>query len=267
MLKRGRLLRFIRALSPGILAIGSGCWTTVQAQVLETETARLPARGSWEVGGNYEYQKSSDGRESAFPWAIQYGLRDTWELLVEPVASTAIRSAGASRVSGSGDLEITLTHLFRKDSGSRWPALAWAAEVKVPTGKKPLIGTGEYDYTGYLIASKRFGKFDLHANLSYTMIGNPPGANLEDVFGVAVGTVYRPNPNYEVFGEVLATSASGGGEQNTSAGAIVPEAAGGETVVTVGAGRFFRSNLLGFISIGTDNNAAHQARVGFTISF
>src|SRR5712671_4728652 len=159
MVKLGRVSRFIRALFPGIFALGIGGWTTVQAQVLETETARLPARGSWEIGGNYEYQRSSDGRESAFPWAIQYGLGDTWELLVEPVTSTAIRPAGASRVSGSGDLEITLTHLFRKDSGSRW-ALAWAAEVKVPTGKRPLIGTGEYDYTGYLIASKRFGKFD-----------------------------------------------------------------------------------------------------------
>ncbi len=267
MVKLGRVLRFMRALLPGAFVIGIGCWTTVHAQVLETETARLPARGSWEVGGNYEYQKSSDGRESALPWAIQYGLGDTWELLVEPVANTAIRPAGASRVSGSGDLEITLTHLFRRDSGSRWPALAWAAEVKVPTGKKPLIGTGEYDYTGYLIASKRFGKFDLHANLSYTMIGNPPGANLEDIFGVAVGTIYRPNTNYEIFGEVLATSPSGGGEQNSNTSVIVPEAAGGETVVTVGAGRFFRPNLLGFISAGADNNAAHQARVGFTISF
>ena len=55
------------------------------------------------------------------------------------------------------------------------PALAVAGEVKVPTSRNTLIGTGEVDYTPYLIASKRFGNFDVHANVGYALLGEPPG--------------------------------------------------------------------------------------------
>ncbi len=59
--------------------------------MLETETARPLGRGVFEVSGNFEYQTSSEGREAAVPFAAEYGLTDRLELLVEPVAWTAIR--------------------------------------------------------------------------------------------------------------------------------------------------------------------------------
>jgi hypothetical protein len=250
----------------GLLALGVGaCCNVVHAQILETETARLPNRAAWEVAGNLEYQTSSEGTESAFPWALTYGLRDDWELLVEPVLYTDISPSGAAAASGVGDTEITLTHLFHAENGARMPALAWAVEAKIPTGQSPMIGTGEYDYTAYLIASKRIGRFDVHGNLSYTLIGAPAGTNLENYFGLAVGAVLRPRPGYEIFGEILGTTSSGGGDE--ASGAVAVPEAGGEAAVTLGAGRFFGPHMLGFVSLGSDSSGASLARVGFTRAF
>lgn len=44
-------------------------------------------------------------------------------------------------------------------------AAAFAAELKFPTAKSRLIGTGQTDRAGYLILRKRFGALDTHLNL------------------------------------------------------------------------------------------------------
>ena len=51
-------------------------------------------------------------------------------------------------------------------------------EVKVPTARNELIGTRKTDYAVYGIATRRFGpdgRFDAHANVSYTLVGRPRG--------------------------------------------------------------------------------------------
>ncbi|MGH7513501.1 MAG: hypothetical protein ACREOQ_11320, partial [Gemmatimonadales bacterium] len=80
---------------------------TLSAQMLETETARPLGHGVLEVSGNFEYQTSSEGHEAAVPFAAEYGLTDRLELLVEPVAWTAIRPNAGARATGVGDLEAT----------------------------------------------------------------------------------------------------------------------------------------------------------------
>ena len=62
------------------------------------------------------------------------------------------------------------------------PALAMAAEVKVPTADDVLIGTGETDYSPFLVASKRFGSWDTHVNFGYAILGEPPGTKLNNIF-------------------------------------------------------------------------------------
>lgn len=76
---------------------------------------------------------------------------------MEPAFYTAIRPKVGPHATGAGDTEVTLTHLFFNERATL-PALAIAGEVKFPTAKDKLIGTGKTDYTGYLIASKRVGK-------------------------------------------------------------------------------------------------------------
>ncbi|MBI3449999.1 MAG: hypothetical protein HY049_13925 [Acidobacteria bacterium] len=240
-------------------AAGSG-----MAQTLETETARLLTAGSWKLGTAYERQHSSDGTEGAFPFLAEYGIRDNLEIAVEPVPYTAIRPHAASAATGAGDTEATLTYRFRQES-RRLPAMAVAGEVKFATAGNTQIGTKQTDDAAYFIASKRFGKFDTHLNVGYTVVGDPPGTYLKNIINFALAGVYRPSPNVEIFAEMLRnTSSLPHGETGDSSKSVIPEASGGETVGTLGAGRRLRENLLLYMAVSYDNNGALQVRPGLT---
>ena len=87
-----------------MLAVG----TDATSQELETETARLPATGTIVVAGGVEYQTSSEGSELATPLVVEAGLSRRWEIMVEPVAYTAIRPFHGPAATGPGDLEATM---------------------------------------------------------------------------------------------------------------------------------------------------------------
>jgi hypothetical protein len=146
----------------------------IAAQPLETETARLLHAKQIAIEGAFEYQTSADGKELASPIAIEYGLTDRINILVEPVFFTSIRPKIGAKVTGIGDLETTIEYLTFGEKGAR-PAIALATEVKAPTAKNTLIGTGKTDFTGYIILSKRFGRFDTHGNFGYCIMGKPAG--------------------------------------------------------------------------------------------
>ncbi len=107
--------------SVAITSVGLMVPLVCNAQILETETARPLGRGGLEVGSNFEYQTSSEGHEIALPFAVEYGFTDRLEMLVEPVAYTAIRPKVGTRATGVGDVEVTLTYLARRESGGHRP--------------------------------------------------------------------------------------------------------------------------------------------------
>jgi hypothetical protein len=255
-----------RVILAGLVAAAGA--TAAPAQTLETETARLLRKGTWKIGEAYEYQTSSEGTEGAVPLTVSYGVTDKVELLLEPVVYATVRPKVGRRATGAGDLETTLSYRFHEESGSA-PALDLAAEAKIPTARNALIGTREADFTGYLIASKRFGRLDAHANVSYTWVGQPPGTRLSNIVGFALAGVYRPNERTQVFGEVLGNTGSQPGSESDSlsTGGVVPEAAGQELVGTLGAGRYLGRKLLLYVAVSYDNNRAFQVRPGFTFQF
>ena len=169
------------------------CAPCLSAQILETETARPLRAGQLEVGAGYEFQHSREGDETAIPFAFELGITNRLGLLVEPVPYTAIRPEVGRSATGPGDLEITASYLLRRESG-RIPAIAIAAEEKVPTARNNLIGTGKPDHAAYVIASKRFGRFDTHANVGYTFVGSPRGQSLSNRIMGAVATEFTVSP-------------------------------------------------------------------------
>ena len=250
--------------APLVLALLAFAAGGAAAQTLETETARLlPARW-WKLGSAFEFQTSAEGTEAAMPLAVEYGLTDNLELLVEPVPYTAIRPKVGRRAIGRGDIEATLTLRFRQESPAG-PALAVAGEVKFPTARDSLIGSGEPDYSGYLIASKRLGRLDTHLNVAYTIVGRQDAVRLNNIASFAVAGVYRPNGRLQLFGEVLGNTAALPGAESAGSGA--PEVAGGELVGTLGAGREIGSGLLLYVAVSYDNNSAVLLRPGVTWRF
>lgn len=232
------------------------------AQILETETARPVGRGVFKFGGNFEYQRSSEGHETALPLIVEYGFSDRWELALEPVAITKIRPKIGPRATGRGDMEATLTFLARHETSGA-PAIALAGEVKFPFAKNRLIGTGRTDFAAYLIGSKRFGSLDLHGNLGYTVVGKPAGAKFKNIFNFAVGGEYKPQPTWSLFGEVLANTAAA--SQPESASSATPEAPGGEVVGSLGVARYVQKTFRFSMGLSVDNNGAVLFRPGITL--
>lgn len=256
-----------RALAAAFAGLGTLLTvSSASAQILETETARPIGKGVLEASGNFEYQTSSEGHETAIPFAVEYGATDRLELLLEPVAYTAIRPKVGPAATGGGDLEATATYLVRRET-SRTPAFALAGEVKFPTTKNTLIGTGRTDYAGYLIASRRFGRLETHANFGYTIVGKPAGAQLKNVFNFAFGWERGLGASSELFGEFLAnTASSSAGEAaiTPTSGATPAEAPTGEIIASFGFARYVVRSTRLSLGLSVDNNGAVLLRPGFT---
>jgi hypothetical protein len=238
-----------------------------RAQILETETARPVGKGGLEMGSNFEYQFSSEGHELALPFAFEYGLSDRLEVLVEPVAYTAIRPKVGPQATGGGDLETTLTYLVRQETAGA-PAVALAGEVKFPTTRNTLISTGKTDFAGYLIGSKRFGRLDTHADVGYTVVGRPRGAQLKNIFNFAFGWERALGATSELFGEFLANTASASGTEPTGPPSLAttnPEAPSGELVASLGLAKYVIPSLRLSFGLSVDNNGAVLVRPGFTV--
>ena len=233
---------------------------------LETETARFYKQGTGKVVDTFEIQKSKEGSELAIPIQIEYGITDRLELLLEPSAYTSIRPKNAPNATDFGDLEITLSYLLVEEEGS-WPAIALAAELKLPLAKDPLIGTGEPDYTLILVGSRKFGDWDVHANIGYSLLGRGPLGGPRSSFNFAVATVLRLDEKFDFVAEVVGgISASSEGASAAAAG--VPEAAGEEgTVFMIGGRYYFREKTLFSLGLGIDDNNAALLRMGLTFKY
>ena len=236
---------------------------------LETEDALPLAPGQVELGGGLEYQTSKEGKETALPLALEYGLSKRFTLLVEPVAFTNIHPKTGRHVTGFGDLEMTLFYQLMKETKS-FPAISLSAEIKLPTAKDTLIGTGKTDFTPFLIASKTTGKFFTSINFSYTFLGKPPGVVANNLFNYALGTIFEASEKSIIFAEVYGnTSALGGGDIPEGTTPPLPgnpgkttEISGGETVASIGYGYYVNKNLQLSFGISYDNNNAVLFRPG-----
>jgi len=264
----GKLIASDLKLAIAFVIVGSVFPCSLSAQILETETARPLRVGQIEAGVGYEFQHSREGDEIAIPLAFELGFTNRLGLLVEPVPYTAIRPEAGTSATGPGDLEITMSYLLRRES-RRIPALALAAEEKIPTARNNLIGTGKADHTAYIIASKMFGRFDAHLNAGYTVVGSPKGQTLQNRVMGALATEFRVNPSTILYGEVLGSTAAGGGEGTpTPPGSTpVPEGSGDEIFGTVGIAHSFRRGARLSLGLTRDNVGAMQVRPGLTLWF
>lgn len=261
------MLRFPRA-SVALFTLLLSAPLSLRSQMLETEKARPHPKGYREASAGIELQTSSQGREAAVPLVFEFLPTSKLELVIEPVAYAAIRPKTGQHATGFGDLELTALWFLHAESGAL-PALAIAAELKVPTASNTLIGTGKPDFTGYVVASKRFGRFDNHLNLGYTIVGVPRGAQLGDLVNFAAASEFLISSRMELFAEILGNTAVGGEGGSEVAGTtpVVPEAAGGELVATLGMARWITKAVRLSLGVSHDNTRAWQWHPGITVRF
>ena len=243
----------------------------LRSEVLETEESKPLLPHQLEIGAGLEFQTSKEGKEIAFPLALEYGLSRRFTLLVEPVVYTNIRPNNGTQAKGLGDLEITLFYQLVTEKNG-WPSVSVSGEIKIPTANNNFIGTGKTDLTPFLIASKTSGKFFTSLNLSYTFLGKPQGVVANNLFNYALGTIYTASAKSIFFTEVYGNTPATAGE--TADGTVPPnctgqttELAGGETVAAIGYGYHLKNNLLLSFGISYDNNMAFLFRPGVEWKF
>lgn len=259
--------RVMKILTTALLLLAGGA--AYASQPLETETARLLPAGIFKIELTGEYQRSGDGTERAVPLVFEYGLSPRTEIAIEPVFANSIRPKSGKTANGIGDVEITVTHLLLPEAGSA-PAFAVAGEVKLPTAKNRQIGTGKTDVTAWAIASKRFGRLDVHGNLGYTVVGRPAGTRLKNVFSYAVAEELHVSPRFDVVGELIGnTSSTGDNAEGTGAGTpvISSEAPSGETSLMAGMRWHISRDVFVSMGLSYDNNHALLIRPGVTWRF
>lgn len=240
---------------------------------IETETARILKPGHFEIGSAFEFQTSPTGQEYALPMAVEFGLVSRLEVLVEPVAFTSIQPKDGNSATGVGDLETTLTGLVFEEK-QYVPAVALAGEVKFPTAGNRQIGSGEYDYRVYAIASKLIGPVDVHFNVGYNIIGSPPGVSTRNPIDIEAGAEWFVHPKFDLYGEINYVGSSTSSENAAESGVPIavesnttPEIAAEELVGTVGVRAHAARHVDVFGSVSYDNNDAKLFRTGVTLKY
>jgi hypothetical protein len=237
---------------------------------METETARVLEPGHFEIGTAFEFQTSPNGKEYALPMAIEFGVFHHLEVLIEPVPFTSIHPKTGASATGVGDLETTLCYLIIEEK-KYVPALAIAGEIKFPTAQNTQIGSGEYDYRFYAVASKRFGNVDLHINLGYNIVGAPSGQTTNNPIDAELGAEWFVHPKFDLFAEAnyIGSSSPNGGEGATPTGSAAgaPEIGADEVIASVGIRFHLASHVDTFGSFSYDNNSAKLFRIGATLKY
>jgi hypothetical protein len=81
--------------------------------------------------------------------------------------ATPAAASGGGEATGIGDVILRTKYNFLRNEET-WPDLAAVGEIKLPTGNADdLLGTGETNVKGLLVASRTFGRFTPHLNLGF----------------------------------------------------------------------------------------------------
>lgn len=267
---RPRILRtpmWLMAFMVSLVGVGAGSSRAFAGLPLETETARPAPAGTLTLEMAVERQTSPEASELNIPFALEYSPTDRLEILVEPVAHSRLRAGDRAIAKGVGDLEVSAITLVRQE-GRSTPAISLAGEVKFPTAKNTLIGSGKADVAGYFIASKRLGKLDAHFNLGYTLVGRPAGVDTKNSFSFATA-VERKYARYALVGEVYGSTATiaSGAEGASVAGesATAPEIGGAELVGTLGVRRSLGGRSFLSLGLSVDSNGAVIVHPGLSM--
>ncbi len=96
----------------------------------------------------------------------------------------------ATTEEGLGDVLLQGSYILLEEKGLR-PEVSGFAEIKFPTADSSKgLGTGEFDETIGLGLEKKFDTWTTSLDASYTFVGSPPGASLDNSFGWSAGLAY-----------------------------------------------------------------------------
>ncbi len=171
-----------------------------------------------------------DIKEDVFALFGTYGLTQNWDVgVVVPIVHVHLRAdatasiirnspisrfvhnfgpqsspshtTGGGDETGIGDVLLRTKYNILRHAPEWWPDLAVVGQVKLPTGDEDeLLGTGETNFLGLLVASRTFGPFTPHVNLGYEVT---TGGSDQDNLRYVVGVDARIHPRLTAAVDVL----------------------------------------------------------------
>jgi hypothetical protein len=90
--------------------------------------------------------------------------------------------SSAENESGIGDINLWAKYLILPETERR-PAFTVKGILKFPTGDRSEgLGTGGFDESILMVASKQLGRVTLHTNLGYTFVGKDGNKNIRNIY-------------------------------------------------------------------------------------
>ncbi|MFC1667704.1 transporter, partial [Candidatus Omnitrophota bacterium] len=171
---------------------------TYAARPISTDDAGTVEKRRIEIESGFEYVKQAD-EENNLSFVLKYGIIKNLDLGIE-IPYTFIDFNESANVDGMGDIQCTTKYHFL-DETQNLPALALSCSIKTKTGDKGL-SSGEVDYALTGIMTKEIREFTTHVNFGYTIVGEPEGEKLDDIFSYGLAIEYPVNEKLNIAGEL-----------------------------------------------------------------
>jgi len=171
------------------------------ARPLSTDDAGTVEKGHFEIEDGFEYVKQND-EEYNLSFVLKHGITENLDLGIE-APYKFINFRESEDTDGIGDMSVTSKYNFL-DKGGGLPSLALSFSIKTETGNgEKNLGTSEVDYGLNGIMSKEIGRYILHLNLGYTLVGDPGQDTVSYGLAMEYAIDERINIVTEVLGETV----------------------------------------------------------------
>ncbi|MDO8724045.1 MAG: transporter [Syntrophales bacterium] len=168
---------------------------------LGTENAGVAGKGVSQLELGWEYLKWNGDQEQIFLAVPIYGVTENLELSLE-APYMLHQSKDAASHKGIGDINVVAKYLLLPENKKR-PALALKGVIKLDNGDHDKgLGSGNYDYSIFAVASKTFKDLTLHAHLGYSWVGDKKDENFRNIFLYALAFDYGLTEAFHVVGEI-----------------------------------------------------------------
>jgi hypothetical protein len=181
--------------------------------VLDTEGPGTTAPGSLDASFSFDYAHYTEGSETALYLSATTGLIPNLDV----TASLPYLIVSPDEGDGENGLGVYLKWNFLAgDEKAYIPSLAVKGGVKIPTADEDKgLGSGEVDWFVGLVAGSTFGPLSVYANLAYTIVGEPSGVSLDNIFSYGLALEYALNESFTLVAEANGATAPADGADSS----------------------------------------------------
>jgi hypothetical protein len=168
---------------------------------LGTEDAGVAGKGVAQMEISWDYLKWNGEKEHVFLLVPIYGLTERLELSAEmPYLIHKFEEEPSEE--GVGDINLVVKYLLINE-GVKNPAFTLKGVVKLDNGDfEKGLGSGDKDYSIFVVVSKNIKDLTLHGQLGYTWIGKEKDENLRNIYLYGLALDYGLTEAFHIVGEI-----------------------------------------------------------------